>query len=663
MTIQSHPVYPHLFSPIKLAGKSLRNRIVHGSMTTRFASDSRVSDRLVTYSANRAKGGAAMIISEPLSSIPGQRSAHKVCAFNDDDFDGLKRWADAVESEDCRMLGQLQHPGRASHDRGHMSQAIGVSSLPDDLSWTVPRVLSMDEIKWMNDCFADSARRLKQAGWSGVELSAGHGHLFHQFLSPWSNRREDEYGGNLENRTRQLRDLIHAVRAACGGDFIIGLKLPGDDGVPGSIDLDEAERITGRIAQDGLVDFFCFVQGAHGASLALHLPDTHGPRAPYLPMIKRLRSATNGISVIAIGLLTDPNEAEEVIANETAELVGLGRALVTDPAWPKKAQEAREADIRYCVSCNNCWGVITAGHSIRCDNNPRLAEPDEVDWKPKRVDQAKKVVIVGAGIAGLEAGWVAATRGHHVTIFGASSEVGGKTRLHAALPGGENLSSIYDFQFLMAQRANVKFELGVTASADDILSLQPDEIVLATGADMMWPNCLPADYKNDEIFLDLRAIVPHFLGRSKEQSGTLVLYDHDQTVGTYDAVLLLSDFFERTFIVTPREEIAHEESIVARQGIFQRLYERRIQIVPMSDLLADSKFDEGRVMYKNVITGDVAEITDVALLTYSTPRIPRIDLLEPLKQKGLSPHLIGDCLTPRYVMEATHEGYQIGNVL
>src|SRR6185312_7970638 len=218
-----------LFTPFELAGKRLRNRVVHASMSLLVTPAGRVTDRLVQYHANRAAGGAAMTVTEPLGMMRHQAGLPRVQVWRRDDADGLKRFADAVEGQDCRLLGQIQDAGRGRHYPGRNPEAIGASALPDDLSWTVPRALSAADIRALIEQIAESAAHLKACGFSGVEISAGHGHLFHQFLSPWSNRRDDEYGGNWQGRTRFIADLVAALRVACGTDFIVGLKLPGDD--------------------------------------------------------------------------------------------------------------------------------------------------------------------------------------------------------------------------------------------------------------------------------------------------------------------------------------------------------------------------------------------------------------------------------------------------
>src|SRR5260221_1384456 len=223
-------VYETLFSPFELAGKLLRNRIVHAAMSTALAERSRVTDKLIQYHANRARGGAAMIVTEPLGMARHQNRPLRVCAWNDEGVAGLSRWADAVEREGCRLLGQVQDPGRGRHEPGRAPSAIGASAFPDDSSWTIPHALSVTEIHALIEDFAQSAARLKRCGFSGVEISAGHGHLFHQFLAAWSNRRDDAYGGDVDGRVRLVVELIRALRQAGGPGFLVGLKIAAGDG-------------------------------------------------------------------------------------------------------------------------------------------------------------------------------------------------------------------------------------------------------------------------------------------------------------------------------------------------------------------------------------------------------------------------------------------------
>ncbi len=656
-------LYPTLFSTTTVGGVPVRNRIAHASIVSRFVQEGRATDRLINYLASRAQGGAGLIVTEPVAMTFANRSPQRLRGWDDGALDDFKRVAAAVERWDSRVLAQVQDPGRGRHATGRNESAIGASALPDDLSWTVPHALTPARIRQLIDEWAAGCRRLKGAGFSGVEISAGHGHLFHQFLSPWSNRREDDYGGDLAGRTRFLRELMAAIRAACGRPFIIGLKLPGFDGVPDSIDLAEAARIAGAVAATGNADYWTFVWGAHARSLWLHMPGPAGPRAPYLEQIRELRQADPSIPAGAIGYITDPNEAERALTDGTADLVFLGRPLITDPAWGEKARTGRESQIRYCVSCNTCWRTVIEGSRLECDNNPRVGEPDEVDWQPAQAGVKKEVAVIGSGIAGLEAAWVAAARGHRVTVYGAADEPGGKTRLHAELPGGEHLSSIYDYQQMSCRQHGVKFSMGTTVDAALAATIQADAVILATGSTMAVPPFIPAEYVEEGFVLDLRSLLVSLRARTTQESGRLVLFDQDHTEMTYGAALKLLDRFARVTIVTPRERIASDVALLNRQSIYQQLFDRRVAIICNMEPRSLDGLEDGRLTLFNVYNGDTIELDDVAAVTFATPRVPDDQLRAAVEAAGREVHLVGDCYAPRSVLAATRQGYEVGMVV
>jgi len=656
----NNALYPALLSPYTLRGGRLRNRVVHASMTTRLAEHGRVTDRLIQYHINRARGSAALIVTEPLSMAPHQDIPAKVRVWNDENLDGLKRWAAAVESLDCRLLGQIQDPGRGRHLPGRNPHAVGASALADDISGTVPHVLSGAELERLVESFAQGAQRLQLCGFSGVELSCGHGHLFHQFLSPWSNVRSDAYGGDLAGRTRFIAQIVSAVRALCGRQFIVALKLPGNDGVAGGIGPVEAVRIAAHLTASGDVDFLSFAQGSHARSLEMHIPDSHGPRAPYLPLVRELRRGIPGVPVAALGYITDPAEADAIIASGDAELVALGRSLIADPAWLTKAAQGRAHDIRYCVSRNSCWST---GRPSACDNNPRVARSDEVDWWPAPAERKRRVVVVGAGVAGMEAAWIAAARGHQVTVFGRTGEVGGKARLRALLPGGETYRNPVDYQLGAARRAGVQFELGVSVTASDVIALRPDAVVLASGSNMVVPRWLPADAVTSGLVPDLRSALLPLLGRSNRQHGAAVIYDLDHTEGTYAAAEFLRTRFERVVVITPRDSLAQEAPVVTCQAILRRFGQQGIESLVLTDLKWNDSLEEAKLEYVHVYNGTTGVIEDVAFFAYSTPRTPEDALADPLRAAGIEVHVVGDCKYPRTMLDATAEGHAAGNAV
>ena len=651
--------YPELFSPLELGGFTLRNRVAHASIVTRFVRDGQATPELLNYYGARARGGAAMVVGEPVAMISANHDPRRLRAYDDGGMESLKALADVVESEDCRLLGQVQDPGRGRHEVGRNDKAFGASALPDDLSYTVPHVMTGADIRQAIEEWAIASGRLQKAGFSGVEISAGHGHLFHQFLSPWSNRREDEWGGDVAGRTRFVRELIAAIRAECGRPFIIGVKLPGDDGVEHSIDLAAAREIATEVAKTGEADFWTFAWGAHARSLWTHLPNAHGERAPYLNDIADLGSVAPDIRRGALSYITDPNEGEHAVREGLADIVFLGRPLITDPSWPNKAREGREPEIRYCVSCNTCWKSIIDGSRLECDNNPRVAEPDEDNWQPEPAAEPQRVAVVGGGIAGLEAAWVAAARGHDVTLFNTTEEVGGKTRLHTELPGGENLSSIYDYQLLAAKRHGVTLKFGVEATAEDVVAVSPDTVLLATGATMAPPAFIPQEYIEEDFIVDLRALAQQFLGRKGNEDGRLVIFDYDHTEGTYAAAEMLAEIFEHVAIVTPRERIASDCPLVNRQEIYQRLYDRRVEIYTCVEPRDLDALEEAELQVANVYNGDITTLTDIAALTYSTARVPNDALKAPLQEQGIKVQTIGDCYAPRSVLASTRQGYRV----
>ncbi len=656
--------YASLFSPLDLAGRRLRNRIVHPSMSTVTGADGRATDRLIQYHLNRAQGGAAMLVTEPLAVAPHQKVASRVRAWDAHAQDSLVRWATAVESQDCRLIAQIQDSGRGRHAPGRNYEALGASALPDDISWTMPHVLSMTEISTLLGHFVESAARVKRCGFSGVEISAGHGHLFHQFMSAYSNIRTDAYGGSFENRMRLVLELVNLIRERCGTDFILGIKLPSNDGIDGSIDHAVAAQIATCVTQTGLIDYVCFAQGAHARTLELHIPDGHTERNPYAATLRTLKASAGGIPVMALGRINDPAQADALIEHGEAELVGIGRALITDAAWSRKAQLGQASRIRYCVGGNTCWKTIVGHLPIACDNNPRVAMPDELDEVFIQASIKKRVLVVGSGVAALEAAWIAAARGHQVTLLARASEVGGKVRQLVTLPGGEDLSSIYDYQYVEGTRAGVDYQLNQEATLEVVLKYHPEAVVLATGSTMTWPRMLPEALRQEGWVPDLRRALSELDGVTQRQTGTAVILDMDHTEGTYAAAERLHSLFERVVVMTPRATIADEVALVTRQGIYRRFHEKGIDVLYAVEPRWTETFEtQATLQYVSIYGGALKGIENVAFFAYATPRQPNDELALPLKAAGLDVYLIGDCKAARNILAATAEGDAIGRAL
>ena len=659
--MEDTPAYPLLFSPLQVGRWTLKNRIVHASISLRRGAQGRVDPGYHQYYLNRAVGGAAMVITDPVAFLPSQ-GTERVCAWNDSAVGDLTRFAQAIRAEDCLLLAQIQDNGRARRVPGRVGGLRSASALPDDLFYSMPEELSVHELNAFVDAAADAAARLQRCGYTGVELSAGHGHLFHQFLSPRANRRQDGYGGALPERARLLVEVCQAIRSRCGEGFMLAVKLPGDDGLVGGVDPDLAEQIARHLVAHVSVDLLSYTQGSHHHTLEMHLPDDSYPRLPFMPLVRRMLAATPGVPVMALGRVTDPAEAEGILSRGDAALVGLARALVTDPAWPRKASQGRARDIRYCVSCNSCWRTIIQERPLACDNNPRVAQANELDNRLPAASSPARIVIVGAGIAGMEAAMTAADRGHHVTLFG--RQAGGKAQLQSRLRVSESLSSIADYQCMQLQKLGVQLRLGAAAHIEDIQALQPDAVVLATGATMVWPPCLPERLRDEGWVKDLREMLPEMLDIREPQPGTAVLFDMDQTEGTYAAAELLCDKFARVVVLCARESVAQDVALVVRQRVQRRFAQRGIEvIVQVEPVWNDAMEEEGRLGYRSIFGDAVRYLDDVALFTYSTPRRPNLELLPSLLTLGVQVHRIGDAKWAREPMSATAEGYAIGMAL
>jgi dimethylglycine catabolism A len=637
--------FPRLFSPLQVGRRSLRNRIALAATLTNYAAGHRVTDRWIDFLVERAKGGAAMIITEIIAVDPAAL-AHGaiVTGYESENEDGFARAAAAVADAGACLVAQLWHPGRQQL-WAPVRAPMGISDEPDAYSWTVPHVMRTEELRRVVDAYVATAERLWRCGFGGVELHGAHGYLITQILSPWSNRRSDRYGGSLENRIRFVAEVAQAIRQTCGGDFVIGLKIPGDEGVAGGIDPDEAARITAALAAEGTLDYFAYSQGNFSLSLENHAPDMHFRRGHFLDIHKRVRPAAAGTPVMAIGRIATPAEAEAAIADGAGDLVGLSRALIADADWPAKAREGGVADIRPSSYDNFAWGEIHGGKPLAEIHNPQLGRKGESGWRPARAAKRRRIVVVGAGPAGLQAARIAAERGHDVTLFGASPKPGGKLAWEAALPGRGEYAGVIAWMERQAKRAGIKTELGQRASASDVIALKPDHVIVATGSHQRRPERFAGDGACAREW-PMRVRLDH-------AGGTAVLFDMDQSDTTYAVADDLARAYRRLVLLTPRTQLARNVNYCSAIGVHRRLYAANAEIVMAAEPVA---LHDCILSWRNVFTGQTQEIADVVLFLWSTPRVADDAIAAPLRAAGLAVTLVGDCLAPRNLLCAIHEG-------
>ena len=642
--MSTNPCFPRLFSPQKVGERTLRNRIVLSATLTNFGAGHRVTDRWTDFLAERAKGGCGAIVTEVIAVDPAALSHGAiVTGYDRENEDGFKRTAEAVEGAGACLIAQLWHPGRQQL-WSPVRSPKGISDQPDAYSWTVPHVMTTDELRQVVDEYVSVARRLKYCGFGGAELHGAHGYLISQILSPWSNQRSDQYGGSLQNRVRFVEEVSETIRSTCGRDFVIGLKMPGDEGVEGGIDPDEAVRITAALVRHGALDYFAYSQGNFTNSLENHVPDMHFRRAPFLDIHKKVRPAAGGKPVMVIGRIAMPAEAEAAIVEDAGDLIGLTRALIADADWPNKAREGRVNDIRPSSYDNFAWGEIHLGKPLAEIHNPQLGAKGESNWRPPAAPARKRIVVVGAGPAGLQAARVAAQSGHEVTLVGATRQLGGKLRWEAGLPGREEYRNVLSWMERQLRHAGAKIELGVMATPNEVLALRPQIVILATGSHLR-------PLKNVEGGLSARDWDGHLTNVGSDK--TAVLFDMDHSAATYAVADALAARYGRLVLLTPRTQIARNVNYCSGIGIHRRLYQADAQIIVAAEPVS---FKDGVVTWRNIFTGRMQEIPNAGLFLWSTPRIANDALAQPLRQAGVDTRLVGDCVAPRNLLCAIHEG-------
>jgi 2,4-dienoyl-CoA reductase-like NADH-dependent reductase (Old Yellow Enzyme family) len=478
---------PTLFTPLRIGPVESRNRIIVGAHFTQFTEPTTPGEpgfygaRYARYLGEFARGGAGVVIGGQAAVHPttAYQMPNNACAWDPAAVPGLTQVANAVHEHGALAFLQLTHNGGVNGGAWSKLPAWAPSLVANYLE--PPKPIEHHEIAQVIDGFARSAANCAAAGLDGVEIHAAHGYLIHEFLSPHSNLRTDEYGGDLDGRMRFCIEVLQAVRAAVGDGMAVGVRLVGDEETPdgSGIGPDDAAEIAARLEAAGLVDFVNVSVGTSGMGMVRPLYSKHllGVAAT-----RTVRAALHGTPVFVVHRVLTPDEAEGILAEGAADAVTLVRALIADPEWPTKARTGRSHEIRHCTGCNQgCYGNLTDGLPITCVTNPVTGREARLGGPLEPAARAKRVVVVGGGPGGLEAAWVAAARGHAVTLLERASEVGGKIRLAQQLPGRGELTDFADWRAGECARRGVDIRLGVEATVDSVLALAPDAVIVATG--------------------------------------------------------------------------------------------------------------------------------------------------------------------------------------
>jgi len=479
--------FPRLFSPLRLGPHTARNRIVFGAHFTmytepapRFGEPGFYGERLGRYLAERRELGVVIAGQCQVHPTTAYQMPNNAAAWEEAAIPHFERLTSQVKATGALALLQLAHNGGVNHGAWSRLPAWAPSHVPNHHE--PPKPLEVEEIRELVDSFARCARNAAAGGFDGIEIHGGHGYLIHEFLSPRSNHRDDAYGGSLENRMRFAVEVLEAVREATRGRLAVGLRLVGDEelGPRRGLGAEDAAEIGARFEALGLVDFLNVSIGLSGLGMVRPLYSPHGLGVYAARAVKR---AVRGVPVFAVHRILTPSEAEAILASGDADAVTIVRALIADEGWAEKARAGLAAEIRPCTGCNQgCYGNLLQSLPVACATNPAVGREHTLG-RGSRVPTLtpKNVVVVGGGPAGLEAAWVAAARGHRVLLLERERALGGKLRLAADLPGRAELAGFADWRAAECARRGVEIRLGSPASAEGVLALAPDAVVVATG--------------------------------------------------------------------------------------------------------------------------------------------------------------------------------------
>jgi mycofactocin system FadH/OYE family oxidoreductase 2 len=644
--------FKYLFQPIKMRSVEIPNRIMTEAHTTNFTTNHVIDERYIAYQRERAKGGVGLIVAE-LQSVHPNSMSFGACSYGLDErvIPQFKKLSQTVHQYGTKLFCQLWHGGRQAESEATNRELWCPSPLPCSVWREMPKEMEIEDIEEVIKNFGIVARNLIEGGVDGVTLHGGHGYLICQFLSPFSNKRTDEYGGKLRNRTRFLLEIIDEIRRVNGDDFPLGVRISADEFVEGGLKLGETTQLARILEETGKVDFIS-VSCANYSTRYMSVPNSDWPPAFLEPLGAQVRESTN-LPVALVGRINDPVLAERILADGHADLVAMVRAHIADPELPKKAREGRLDDIRPCVACvQGCVGRLGKKLPITCVHNPaagreRQLGPESI--KPGK--KAKKVFVVGGGPAGMKYAEIASMRGHKVTLFEKESDLGGQVRLASKMPRRSEWGNIANHLISRMNKLDVDVRLNEEATAEKILQGSPDVVVIAAGSRPLLPNIPGVD--GNRIFT-----VEEVLKEEKwDLMGSSALI-YDRWDGHYKAAALadhLSDQGKKVTFVTPLEYAGANMEAQNLLPLLKRFYEKGLHIMPFTDL---SEIKEGKVIVRHVYSREKQEIEGIDSVILCFLNRANDELYFELKGKIRELYRVGDSLAPRRVISAILEAHQ-----
>ena len=653
--------YPHLLAPLPIGTVELPNRLVQTGHVTGMADDHLPGDQLREYYLERARGGVAMIISEAQSIHPTSIfGADNIFLFDERVVPAMQTVTSALHDEGCRYIAQLWHCGTNTDGLKTERAVWGPSPIAGALNHEIAHEMTQAEIDEIVAAYAQCAEHALAGGADGVEIHMAHGYLPHQYMSPFSNRREDRYGGSLANRMRFPLEVLAAVRAAVGPDAIVGIRLSAEEGVPGGLELADNVETASILAATGDVSYLSISFGNYH-NMELQTAPMGTPAGHLTELAGAFRAALD-VPILTVGRILTAELAEEVLASGQADLIGMARPLMADPRLLRKATGDDPATQRLCIGCNHCQTRLWMGTHISCIYNPATGREGELGVETlEPADGSRSVAVVGAGPAGLEAARVAAIRGHDVRVYERDDEPGGQLRLAGRLSSQPELGGVIDFLTAELARLGVALELGTEVSSTKLARLDPDAVVLATGSHPRADgfSTYRADLAGIPGIKSANALTPwQVLSDAGAPGERVLVVDYEGHVQGMALVEHLLDLGASVEIVTPHPYLGLGVGGTRWIQLTQRLATKGATVHANTTV---ARVDGARVELANAYGGG-SVTTDVDAVVVVGDSVANDKLARELASTALDREVIavGDCVAPRRLEMAVLEGHRAG---